>query len=179
MEVSGNPDREVNKIAIIDFGNSSAAYWQVVNDSVMGGISRSRLQLHEDGFALFSGTVSLENNGGFASVRTQARTPADLSGFEGLSVDVLGDGKTYSLRIKTVKNGRITPYSYESSFETTAGEWQTHLLPYSSFAPVFRGRGVRGNPELNSDAVIELGFMIADGQEGPFRLAVSNIGVYR
>lgn len=166
-------------MTLIDFSNSSAAYWQIVNDSVMGGISRSRLNLHEEGFALFSGTVSLENNGGFASVRTQARTPADLSGFEGLSVDVLGDGKTYALRIKTVKNGRITRYSYEVRFITTPGEWETHKLPYSEFKPVFRGQNVRGNPELNSDAVIELGFMIRDGQEGPFRLAVRNIGVYR
>ena len=166
-------------MTLIDFSNSSAAYWQIVNDSVMGGISRSRLNLHEEGFALFSGTVSLENNGGFASVRTQARVPADLSGFEGLSVHVLGDGKTYALRIKTVKNGRITRYSYEARFTTAPGEWETHKLPYSEFKPVFRGENVRGNPELNSDAVIELGFMIRDGQEGPFRLAVSNIGVYR
>lgn len=92
---------------IIDFSNTSATGWQIVNDRVMGGISRSSFQLHEDGYALFSGTVSLENNGGFASVRTRAQTPMDLSEFDGLSVHVLGDGKTYSLRLRTVKNGKV------------------------------------------------------------------------
>ena len=167
------------EVTIIDFSNASAATWQIVNDSVMGGISRSTLQLHDDGYALFSGSVSLENNGGFASVRTLARSPADFSGFEGFAVRVLGDGKTYCLRIKTVKNGRITNYSYEARFDTRPGEWQTHKLPYSEFKPVFRGNSVRGNPELNTDAIIELGFMIQDGQEGPFQLGVSSVSVYR
>ncbi len=176
---NSNGGEDDSVISIIDFGNTSAAHWQIVNDSVMGGISRSAFQLHDDGYAIFSGTVSLENNGGFASVRARSNAPADLSGFEGLSVRVLGDGKTYCLRLKTVKNGRITRYSYEARFDTSPGEWQTHKLPYSDFEPVFRGRGVRGNPELNADSVIEVGFMIRDGQEGPFRLAVSDIGVYR
>ncbi|MDZ7756764.1 CIA30 family protein [Rhodohalobacter sp.] len=164
---------------LIDFSNTSVAGWRIVNDSVMGGISRSTLQLHEDGYAVFSGTVSLENNGGFASIRTRAQTPVDLSGFDGLSVHVLGDGKTYSLRLRTVKNGRLTRYSYEARFATTAGEWETHKLAYSDFSPVFRGDAVRGNPELNPDTVLEIGFMIQDGQEGPFSLGVQRLSAYR
>ncbi len=163
---------------LIDFSNSSAAHWQIVNDSVMGGISRSVLEMHDDGYALFSGTVSLENNGGFASVRNRAQSPVDLSGFKGLAVRVFGDGKTYSLRVRTVKDGRLTPYSYELHFPTMAGEWQTHKLAYSDFRPVFRGRAVRTAP-LNSDAILEIGFMIQDRQEGPFSLGISNISVYR
>ena len=85
---SPEPEMNETELTLIDFSNASAAGWQIVNDSVMGGISRSTLQLHEDGYALFSGTVSLENNGGFASVRTRAQAPMDLSDFEGLSVQV-------------------------------------------------------------------------------------------
>ena len=164
---------------LIDFSNTSVAAWRIVNDSVMGGISRSTLQMHEDGYALFTGTVSLENNGGFASVRTRAERPVDLSEFEGLSVHVLGDGKTYTLRLRTVKNGRLTRYSYEARFATTSGEWETYKLAYSDFSPVFRGNAVRGNPELNPDAILEIGFMIQDGQKGPFRLGVQKLSVYR
>ena len=164
---------------LIDFSNTSAAGWQIVNDSVMGGVSRSRLQMHEDGYAEFSGTVSLENNGGFASVRTRAQSPVDLSDFDGLSVHVLGDGKTYSLRLRTVKNGRLTRYSHEARFATTAGEWETHKLAYSDFSPVFRGNAVRGNPGLNPEAILEIGFMIQDGQEGPFELSVQRLSVYQ
>ncbi|MCC5913318.1 MAG: CIA30 family protein [Balneolaceae bacterium] len=172
-------DNGYQEQTLIDFSNTSAAAWQIVNDSVMGGISRSTLQLHEDGYALFSGTVSLENNGGFASVRARAQAPADLSDFQGLTVNVLGDGKTYSLRLRTVKNGWLTPYSYEARFMTTEGEWETHRLAYSDFRAVYRGRAVRGNPELNSDAVLEIGFMIQDGQEGEFGLSVRKIGAFK
>lgn len=178
-ELDHEAGRGGSESTIIDFSNTPAAAWEIVNDSVMGGISRSAFQLHDDGYAIFSGTVSLEFNGGFASVRARTRTPADLSGFEGFSVRVLGDGKTYSLRIKTVENGRLTRYSYEARFETKAGEWQTHKLPYSDFKPVFRGRNVRGNPVLNTGAIAEIGFMISDGQEGDFRLAVSELAVFR
>ncbi|TVR16483.1 MAG: CIA30 family protein [Balneolaceae bacterium] len=173
-----DPQTSNTQQVLIDFSNASAAAWQIVNDSVMGGISRSTLQMHKDGYALFSGTVSLENNGGFASVRIRAQAPVDLSGFEGLSVHVLGDGKTYSLRLRTVKNGRLTNYSYEARFATTAGDWETHQLAYSDFSPVFRGRAVRGNPALNSDAIFEIGFMIQDGQEGEFWLGVRTLSVY-
>jgi len=176
---SAEPETNDSEVTLIDFSNTSAAGWQIVNDSVMGGISRSTLQLHEEGYALFTGTVSLENNGGFASVRTQAQSPVDLSDFEGLSVHVLGDGKTYSLRLRTVKNRQLTRYSYEARFATTAGEWETHKLAYSDFRAVFRGRAVRGNPELNSDAILEIGFMIQDGQEGAFGLGVRSLSVYR
>ena len=112
-------------------------------------------------------------------MRVQTRSAADLSGFKGLSVRVFGDGKTYCLRLRTVRNGRITAYSYEARFMTRAGEWETYTLPYADFKPVFRGTPVRGNPEMNSDAVAEIGFMIQDGQEGPFRLGVSKLSVYR
>ena len=175
-----SPEPEINETeeTLIDFSNASADEWQIVNDGVMGGISRSTFQLHEEGYAQFSGTVSLENNGGFASVRTRAQTPMDLSDFDGLSVHVLGDGKTYSLRLRTVKNRQLTRYSYEARFATTAGEWVTHKLAYSDFRAVFRGNAVRGNPELNSDAILEIGFMIQDGQEGPFRLRIENLSAY-
>ena len=174
----GYPEKNDSEKILIDFSNTSAAGWQIVNDSVMGGLSRSTLQMHEDGYALFSGTLSLENNGGFASVRARSQSPADLSDFEGLSVHVLGDGKIYTLRLKTVKDGRLTRYSYEARFTTTAGKWETHKLAYSDFRPVYRGRSVRGNPALNPDAILEIGFMIQDEQEGPFSLRVRTLGAY-
>ncbi|MCC5925893.1 MAG: CIA30 family protein [Bacteroidetes bacterium] len=166
------------EVTLIDFSNTEPAFWQILNDNVMGGVSRSAMEMHADGFAVFRGMVSLRNNGGFASMRTQARNPADLSGFEGITVRVLGDGKTYSLRLKTVKNGRVTWYAYESRFSTTPGVWETHTLPFSDFRAVYRGSYLRENPPLNTDALIELGFMIKDGQEGPFQLGIRTVSVY-
>ena len=43
--------------------------WQVVNDSVMGGISTSEVVEKRAGAVSFRGELSLENNGGFTSAR--------------------------------------------------------------------------------------------------------------
>ncbi len=46
----------------------AAAGWQAVNDGVMGGVSDGRFRMTERQTLEFYGTLSLENNGGFASV---------------------------------------------------------------------------------------------------------------
>ena len=70
----------------------SAQKWQAVNDGVMGGVSDGRFRITEDKTLEFFGTLSLENNGGFASVRTK---PADLDIKAGdtIVVRVKGDGR--------------------------------------------------------------------------------------
>jgi len=69
--------------------------WQIVNDDVMGGVSTSRFQILTTGGAVFSGVVSLENNGGFASVRSQP-VRADLTGCDSFLLRVRGDGRATS-----------------------------------------------------------------------------------
>ncbi len=44
--------------------------WRIVNDAVMGGLSSSTVSINNEGKILFSGNVSLDNNGGFASLRS-------------------------------------------------------------------------------------------------------------
>ena len=62
----------------VDFGSTSGGNdWRIVNDDVMGGRSTSQAYLAENSM-LFKGVVSLENNGGFASVRSPIET-LDLS----------------------------------------------------------------------------------------------------
>jgi monofunctional biosynthetic peptidoglycan transglycosylase len=64
-----NLHSSVGKI-VFDFSTAShAAGWQIVNDAVMGGVSDGEFRLAK-GVAIFSGNISLENNGGFASVRS-------------------------------------------------------------------------------------------------------------
>lgn len=43
--------------------------WRIVNDGVMGGVSKSSIALTADGHGKFAGYVSLQNNGGFASIQ--------------------------------------------------------------------------------------------------------------
>ena len=55
---------------VFDFNtNSSLAAWKVVDDIVMGGRSNGKFEMSDDGHGVFHGAVSLENNGGFSSIR--------------------------------------------------------------------------------------------------------------
>ena len=56
---------------LLDFvGPDTARKWQAVNDNVVGGVSDGRFKITADSTLEFSGKLSLENNGGFASVRS-------------------------------------------------------------------------------------------------------------
>lgn len=171
MEVKVMRDR-----AIMDFtGGGERGRWRVVNDGVMGGLSRSEFLDDGDGPGVFRGTVSLDNNGGFASVRT---APADLGlgGFDGIRLQVRGDGKRYSFRLRT--DDRFDGVAWSAPFETRAGEWVTVTLPFDEFRPTWRGRTVPGTPPLDPARIRQLGLLIADRQAGPFRIDIGRISGY-
>ena len=161
---------------IYDFeGQDTAAPWVPVNDGVMGGLSQSNLTLTQEGTAVFAGTLSLENNGGFASVRTY---PYDfeLDEYVGLTFRVRGDGRGYKLRLRG--DDRLDGPAYEADFETAADTWGTVQIPFANMGPTFRGRRLRNMPALEGAAVRQIGFMIADKQAGPFRLEIDWIKAY-
>ncbi|MGY8883923.1 MAG: CIA30 family protein, partial [Flavobacteriales bacterium] len=55
---------------IFDFNlKSDLKKWTIVDDVVMGGRSSGNFRLNDDGHGVFEGEISLENNGGFSSVR--------------------------------------------------------------------------------------------------------------
>ena len=86
---------------LFDFaGPEAAQQWQVVNDGVMGGVSDGRFRITPEDTLEFFGTLSLENNGGFASVRTK---PADhdINAGDDLVIRVKGDGREYVLNLST------------------------------------------------------------------------------
>ncbi|NNJ70502.1 MAG: CIA30 family protein, partial [Kiritimatiellales bacterium] len=94
--------------------------WRVVNDGVMGGVSRSELELADGDTLVFRGVVSLENNGGFASVRHDLESLA-LSRKDGIMLRVKGDGKRCQLRLRT--SGRFDGMAYKADFQTVQGQW--------------------------------------------------------
>ena len=55
---------------IFDFNKKSDLQdWIIVDDVVMGGESLSTFKLNEDGCGIFEGNISIQNNGGFSSLR--------------------------------------------------------------------------------------------------------------
>lgn len=146
--------------------------WQPVNDGVMGGMSSSRLRHDAAGHAVFEGVVSLERNGGFASVRA-AKTSLGSPGTLGYALAVLGDGRRYKLNLRIEDS--FDGVNYQAGFTPQAGVWTEVALPLSAFAPSFRGRPVPGAAPLDPARVRQVGLMIADQQAGPFRLCIRRI----
>lgn len=145
--------------------------WRIVNDGVMGGISKSAIVLTDAGYGKFSGHVSLANNGGFASI--QLNTKIRLAASDKFIVlRVKGDGKNYEFRLK----GEISQSeSYVHQF-STSGEWENIKLPISAFYPQFRGNKLN-IPNFNFENIEQVSFLIANKQEEDFELLIDWIGV--
>lgn len=157
---------------LFEFTEESTLRWGSVDDSVMGGISDSQMSYVGNGIAKFSGNLSLENNGGFASVR-EADYVYNLSKFEGIELRVKGNGKDYQFRMQT----NIRRISYTQHFETS-DVWTVVKLPFTDFEATFFGRMLPDAPELNTEFLRTLTFMLSDKQEGDFELLVDSIKVY-
>ncbi len=144
--------------------------WITVDDNVMGGISQSEVQVDADsGLLTFAGTVSLENNGGFASARSQPMI-YDLGSFDGIALRVRGDGQAYRLRVYSEETGR--DIAYTAIFETEADTWTEVTIEFSDMVPLYRGFVVNRAGPLNPEMIRSFGLMITDKQQGEFKLEV-------
>jgi hypothetical protein len=159
-------------IELFDFTSvRSFQNWRTVDDRVMGGVSRSRM-IPQDRFASFQGNLSLENNGGFASVRSPELYER-LADVDSIRLKVRGDGRTYQLSIRTDRV--FDGVRYRTSFDTEDGVWEEVVLSLRDFSPTWRGRRVPGTPDLRASDVRSFGLMVADKQDGQFRLDVESL----
>ena len=159
---------------LFDFTGADAAKpWQTVNDGVMGGRSDGQFKINEDKKMEFFGTLSLENNGGFASVRARGEN-LGLKADEVIVARVRGDGRQYNFNVYAQRN--LGGYSYRQSFKTKKDEWIEVELPVSKFMATWRGR-VFPNEKLDPTKVSGLGILLGDKKAGPFKLEVEWIKV--
>jgi len=170
LAITMKADSATNKTLFDFHAATNSSGWEVVNDDVMGGVSTSQFQVTTNSWAVFSGTVRLENNGGFASVRS-APVRENLGGLTAFVLRVRGDGRRYKFTVRTGA-GFDTPL-YQCGFTTKKGEWEEHRLAFSDFVPTFRGRVLTNVPPLNAAEVNAAGFLISDKQAGPFRLEIA------
>jgi monofunctional biosynthetic peptidoglycan transglycosylase len=161
---------------LFDFSSpEKSGKWYTINDDVMGGISKSNMILNEDGTATFKGNVSLENNGGFASIRSRI----DLGGeteFSGVAVRVKGDGNYYNIRFRT--NTNFDGYAYQAKIKTEKDNWKEYKIHFEDFKPTFRGYTLRNKPALKSKDIAQIGFLISDKQSGNFEMSIDWIKFY-
>ncbi|MEM8508410.1 MAG: CIA30 family protein [Bacteroidota bacterium] len=162
----------MNAQTLINFkANPTTENWYVVDDVVMGGRSSGKFSLTKDGYGEFSGTISLENNGGFSSVRC---TLPSISVHEEsvLKIRLKGDGSPYQFRVKDMRKRN---YSYTIPFETT-GDWQVLEFRLSELYPVFRGRRL-DLPNFDHTTLEELTFLIGNKKAQEFRLVLDTIAL--
>ena len=153
--------------------DSGVAGWRTVLDGVMGGRSTGRVTQPEAGVLRFSGELSLENNGGFS--QTQITVPEGaLKGATGIEARVLGDGRTYQFDVRC-SDVRMMAGSFQTKFETVAGEWVTLRLPFEQFRLYSFGRLVPNAPKLSPARVESIGVTLADKKPGGFQLDVDFI----
>jgi len=151
--------------------NADLSNWYIVNDGVMGGLSNSELVISQEGHGLFKGHVSLENNGGFASLRYEPQY-MDISGLSKFVLRIKGDKQPYQFRAKASWKDY---HSYIYLFETT-GEWETIEIPFDKMAASFRGR-LLNMDNYQGDLLSELGFLIGNKKETDFELLIDKISI--
>jgi len=162
---------------LLDFSGADAIKdWQTINDGVMGGVSEGKFKITDKKTLEFFGTLSLENNGGFASVRTKAKK-FGLEKGETLVVKVRGDGREYSLNL--YPNKPLIAFSYRAAVQTKKDEWIEIKLPLDKFEATSFGRPVKDAGPVNPEEINALGLMLGDKKAGPFKMEVEWIKVER
>jgi len=149
---------------------------EIVDDRVMGGRSRSRVEAAEWGL-VYTGTLS-RDGGGFTSMRLSPLDGLDLAEAEGIELVVRGDGRTYQLTARRA-DVPIRAGSYRARF-LAPDAWTTVRLPFAAFGAMQMGEDLLGAPSLDAAlaAVDQLGILLTDGPEGSFRLDVRSIATY-
>lgn len=133
--------------------------WAAVDDRVMGGSSRSTMRALDDGSASFEGTLVIAG-GGFASVRALPSQPLRWANAAGLVLTYAGDGRSgYKLVLKT--DEAMDGIMYQTNLPAPSGAMASVRLPFSAFAPNFRGRAVPNAPPLRGEDVRQIGFMLS------------------
>lgn len=160
---------------LFDFADPTAARaWRAIDDRVMGGVSHSTLRHDPAGHAVFAGVVSLDRNGGFASVRSSPGERGQ-AGARACLIEVRGESRPFKLSLLTDDGFDIL--SHQASFAPAGARWETLRLPLADFRASFRGREVSNAPALDPARIRQVGLMIAARRAGPFELHIRRLSL--
>lgn len=161
-------------IVLADFpAADSVAGWSIQNDTVMGGVSNSRTEW-VDGQLIFAGDLSLDNNGGFCSMRSpvSADFGALAAGATALTLTATGDDQIYLVQVRTDRD------LFVQRITVAGGTEDTYVLPFADFtATDFMLDAITPLEPLDPGSILQIAVYILDKQEGPFRLAIRSFGV--
>lgn len=159
-----------NNMTLYNFNSESEANdWLIVDDVVMGGRSEGNFYIDKNGHGVFEGRISLENNGGFSSVRHNCKT-VNTNGYSKIRLYIKGDGNTYQLRLKSNRNDY---HSYAAYFQSSE-QWETIEIAFDNMIPTFRGRQL-DIPNFPGETINEVGILIGNKKAQSFKLFIDKI----
>jgi len=159
----------MESLVIFDLEKKSPDNWKIINDAVMGGKSSGLFFLKENGSCVFSGSVSLENNGGFSLLRYRF-SKIIPSKYSKIIIRVKGDGKRYQFRLRS----KIADDHVYISFFKTSNKWEDIEILLSDMYPTFRGRKLQ-KPNYSKDSLEEIAFLIGNKKAEDFKIEIESI----
>lgn len=159
-----------SNLMLFDFdSNTKTNSWQIVDDGVMGGMSAGNFSIDSEGNGVFEGRVSLENNGGFSSLRHGFETKS-IQNYSKMLIRLKGDGKQYQVRVKSKQSDY---YSYITYIDTSK-DWQVIEITLSEMYPTFRGQKLRMS-NYSGEKMEEIAFLIGNKKPESFKLLIDKI----
>ena len=152
-----------------DFGAAAGSDWRVIVDGVMGGLSSGKVELLDNSM-VFTGSISLDNNGGFSSLRAPFGK-YDLTQSRSVELRYRSTGGEFTFMMEKDRRFWI-PY-FALSLPDTGAEWVTLQVDLDTFDIRRLGEKTGATMEAKYlDDIIRIGFMKLDKKEGPFMLEV-------
>ena len=158
----------------------------VTTDAVLGGNSTAKFTWHQYqhfSTAQFEGVIDFDRDdeytkGGFAAVRPHKGARAhvvdgqsnSLYFYDAMAIRLKGDGRLYKLNMYC--SGHTDEDVYQLPLQPAPGVWQTLVLPFESFQLVSQGQVREDQYAIDRDAINGMGVLLADSQNGPFKLEV-------
>lgn len=157
----------------IDFGSLKQGHnWAITNDGVMGGLSQGETWMRGDGM-VFSGKVSLRNNGGFSSFKSPFKS-RDLSKCTKIVIRYRAKGYKMGFTIEMDRRWFL-PY-YKRDLEATAWKWVEEEILFSEFVKYSVGRKRPGTPTVDElKNILRVGFITNEKRAGKFKMEIDYI----
>lgn len=164
----------VNSFAMkIDFGkNKDGAQWVVINDGVMGGLSKGVTVFNENS-VIFKGVISLENNGGFTSFKS-AYQSWNLSEYTTVKIRYKLRGAACAFSLEN--NKKYYEPNYKTKLAPTNNEWKLLNVNLTNFLEYEMGKQTGSKLQKKwLKEIIRIGFITAEKAAKDFQLEVDYI----
>ena len=161
--------------SIIDFGNSAEKNqeWKLLSDNIMGGVTKSKIE-YTNNSVLLSGNISLDNYGGFSSIKTKYKS-VDLSKYNGIKIKFKSTNQKFAFTLEDNQNW--TQPNYKREFSSKKDDtWEEVIIYFKDFQEIVIGE-TTGNMMKSKSLknIVRMGIMTYEKKEGPFSLEVDYI----